>query len=268
MTLIAMAVHDTEENGRSKLTEQTLWGIYETVDFHGFYHHMIVVDNGSCAYTKEILENFVTKFNGNMEVITLEENVGTARAINKVWMRRKDGQHCLKMDNDVTIEDKFWLDTLEECIERDPTLGIVGLKRKDCIETPWHTDPWYRSQLVMLPHEEGQRWLIVEKVNHVMGTCQLYSSACLEKIGYLYQLGGLYGFDDALASVRAQVAGFWTAHYPHIEIYHNDVTDDPKSEPYSIWKDKHSGMRMDKYTNYKKAYMSGRLPVYHGPEDE
>jgi GT2 family glycosyltransferase len=266
-----MAVHDTVENGRSILTQMCLECVRTTVEWSDG-HRMIIVDNGSCDETKKTLErhrHWMTKYHGDRacEIITLKENIGTARAINKAWVKREPFENAVKMDNDVHTDYWGWLEVLEECVARDPTLGIVGLKRKDCIENTWHEDPWYRSELVMLPHELGQRWLIVEKVNHVMGTCQLYSHECLEKIGYLYQIGGLYGFDDALASIRAQVAGFWTGHYSHIEIDHMDVPD-IQSDEYTKWKQHYSAIRMDKFNNYKMAYMSGRISYYHGPEDE
>jgi hypothetical protein len=169
------------------------------------------------------------------------------------------------MDNDVVIHESGWLDLFEEVFYRSPEHGILGLKRKDCIETPWHKDPWYRSTLEMIPHKSGQRWIIVENVHHVMGTCQIYSDRCLDKIGYLYQMGGLYGFDDALASIRAQVAGFKTAHIPSIEIEHIDEGGD---DPYTTWKQSYSGTRMDQYRSHKRAYELGHMEVYHGPNDE
>jgi GT2 family glycosyltransferase len=232
-----------------------------TVDFNS--HRLIISDNGSWVHTTEVYEEFIPTI-PNMKVIFNGENLGTARAINKAWALREPGEHAVKMDNDVVIETVGWVDQLEEIFERDPTFGILGLKRPDCIETPWHEHEWYRSELEMVKHELGQRWYIVEKVHHVMGTCQMYSSACLDKIGYLYQMGGLYGFDDALASIRAQVAGFKTAHVPHIVIDHID----PGGDDFTKWKQKYSSMRMGQYHAYKQAYETGQVSVYHGVDDE
>ncbi len=273
MALIAMAVWDTDSNERWKLTAQTLASLSDTVDFEK--HRLIVVDNGSCEMSKETTRTWQNLINNRyseyisigldipVEIITLEENIGTARAINKAWLKRRPNENAVKMDNDVVVYQKDWVDKLEECIAREPTLGIIGLKRKDCIETPWHEASWYRSTLRMLPHELGQTWLIVEEVHHVMGICQMYSAACLEKIGYLYQMGALYGFDDALASVRARKAGFFTAHYPHIEIENLD----PGDNDYTMWKNVYSGALMDRFNATKRAIELGHLPVYFGPED-
>lgn len=268
MALIGMAVYDTEENGRTDLTDKTLRSLYNTVDFDR--HRLIVCDNGSWVYTTDVFEKWRARFyelwgENSISFIHNGENIGTAKAINKAWLLREPGEHAVKMDNDVVIHQEGWLDLFEEIFERDPKFGVLGLKRKDCIETPWHPDPWYRSELEMIPHELGQRWILVEKVHHVMGTCQIFSSDCLDKIGYLYQMGGLYGFDDALASIRAHVAGFKTAHVPQIEIDHIDPGG---TDPYTLWKQRYSGKRMDQFHNYKRAYMEGHMDIYHGPDDE
>ena len=263
MALIAIAVYDTNENKRTELTERTLESLKITVDRRR--HRVIVVDNISCDATKKLLDKFRNRCKACEEVITLPENIGTAKAINKAWQLRKPGEHAVKMDNDVVIHTVHWCDILEEIVTREPQVGIAGLKRTDCIETPWHEMPWYRSELLMLPHKLGQRWLIVEKVHHVMGTCQLYSDALLNKIGYLYQMGELYGFDDALASVRAHKAGFITVHYPHILIDHIDPGGD---DPYTKWKQDVSSMAMGRYNAERKAIELGYKPVYVGPEGE
>lgn len=267
--LIAMAVHDVKGSGRSWMTNQTLSGIFESNILEGNQYKMIVVDNGSCDDTKDILKNYREWFPEDDDespfcVITLAENVGTARAINKAWAKRKGWEYAVKMDNDVEIYDVEWLDKCIEAIERDPTIGICALKRKDCIETPWNENPWYRSTLRMLPHDLGQSWIIVEEVNHAMGTCQVYSPALLDKIGYLYQMGGLYGFDDALACVRAHVAGFKTVFLPHIEIEHVD----PGGTDYTKWKQDYGWKKMKEYNIIVEEYRSGKRAVYHGPDDE
>ncbi len=195
MSLIAMAVYDTEANERTKYTRRTLEGLLKSV---GRQHRIIVVDNNSCQATKDILNgHYGSEF---IKVITLDKNIGTAEAINKAWHLRKEGEHCIKIDNDIIINNcTDWVEQLEECVRRDSTIGQVGLKRKDCIENVLHENPFYKSKLTQLSHEPGQRWIIVEEQFHVMGSCVLHSSALLERVGYLYQVG-LYGFDDSNAS--------------------------------------------------------------------
>jgi GT2 family glycosyltransferase len=260
MALIAMAVWDTEENGRSELTFRTLRSLGATVNSEK--HDIVIVDNNSCKETKLYLREWQIQ-TPNATVLHCENNIGTARAINLAWYRRDPSQHVIKMDNDVVIHYENWVEEMEKVIAHHPEIGIVGLKRKDLEERPDHANSWYKSSLVFLPHKPGERWYVIELVHHVMGTCQMYSSALLEKIGYLYQ-PGLYGFDDSLASIRAHVAGFKTAFLPWIEIDHID----PGRTAYTTWKQKYSGKQMAFYNYLRDRLTDGRLPVYFDMDDD
>lgn len=252
--LIAMAVHDTAENKRTELTSKTLASLHYNgiLDKHNFY----AIDNNSCKETKDLLnryKNFIT-------IITNEENIGTAEAINKAWKFREKGQHAIKMDNDVIIHSDTWVEQMIESIERDSKIGIVGLKRKDCWERPNHPQADWKSELIMLPQLAGQRWIIAEKCHHIIGTCQMYSDALLEKIGYLYQ-PSLYGYDDVLASHRSTVAGFINVFLPHIEIDHID----PGQTEYQSWKEKHSSEVTSEVIKITHEYYRNERPVFYEP---
>jgi GT2 family glycosyltransferase len=246
MSLIAMAVFDTEENQRSKYTRVTLECLEHTVTDH----RIIIVDNASCEETKELLKACP------FEVITNTENVGTAKAINQAWAKREPKQHLIKMDNDVDINYINWVDEMEEAIERDPLIGILGLKRKDLMENPFRND-MYKSELRMLPHYKGQRWIIVEDVAHVIGTCQMYNYRLIDKIGGMMQ-PGIYGFDDTLAAVRCKVSGFRNSFLPHIEIDHIDTGENP----YQKEKERLAGNDMAEFNRLKDDILMGRLNPY------
>lgn len=255
--LIAMATWDTEENGRTGLTRRTLESLAQTVDWGR--HRLVISDNGSCEATHEVYSEMAGRL--PFEVLFNGRNIGTANAINRVWRERGDGEHAVKMDNDVIVKQAGWADLLVEVFERAGDIGICGLKRVDLEEQPDHRSPWYRSTLRMLPHVRGQRWIVVEEVNHVMGTCQAYSAECLDKIGYLEQVGGVYGFDDSLASLRARVSGFKVAFVPYVEIEHID----PGGTAYTVWKAEYAGKMMRAYQQRVTEYHNGlRAPYYDG----
>ncbi len=258
--LIAMAVHDLIDSGRTGLTDRTLQSLLKTVDFNR--HKLYIIDNASCEAThaiyKKFAHEFTQKFNpSNLTIIWNEENLGTAKAINKAWTYRLPGQHCIKMDNDVEIHQIGWVDLMVECAERHAELGQIGLKRKDCWEHPGHTDPNLRSVLVMLPHTPGEKWLTVEAVNHVMGTCVLHTSNLLDKVGYLYQ-PSLYGWDDVLMSYRSHLAGFWNVFIPSVEIDHID----PGGTQYQDWKQQRAGLDMSEMERLQKAYADGSRSLF------
>jgi GT2 family glycosyltransferase len=227
-------------------------------------HRIVVSDNGSCEETQELYENMGEFF--PLTVIKNGENIGTARAINRGWSLRKPGEHAVKMDNDCVVNHSHWADEMEEVFERDPSIGICGLKRKDLEERPDHQCEHYRSTLRMLPHQPGQRWIVVEEVNHVLGTCQGYSSALLEKIGYLYQgqdQGISYAFDDVLASFRARMADFRVVFLPYIDMDHID----PGGTDYTEWKQKVAGEKMTWLSNVMVEYRMGKRPLYWKDSD-
>lgn len=267
MSLIAMAVYDTEENGRSEYTERTLKSLSQTVDWSK--HRLVVIDNDSCETTKILLStlefisqpqfagNFGFKING-IEVITLPENIGTAKAINKAIAMHREGEAVIKIDNDCVIHRSGWVEEMEAVIEREPSIGIVGLKRKDLRQTPYDPDPNYRSELVQLPHKSGQDWLQVEITNDIMGTCTMLSSALLDTIGGMAQ-PSLYGWDDTLMSLRSRLAGFNNCFIPHIPISHIDTGDNG----YVQVKHKQSGDTWQEYQQWHTEYCNGTRPLYY-----
>lgn len=261
--LVAMAVWDTVENGRSWMTRLTLESLARTVDWER--HHLVISDNGSCQETQEIYNEMGDEF--PFVVIRNGENIGTARAINVAWHSyRPPGVAAVKMDNDVVIHQRGWADWMEDVFARDPSIGICGLKRKDLAESPFNpVGEWSHSEIRMLPHEPGQRWLIVEEVRHVMGTCQAYSPLLLEKIGYLYQMqdmGNLYGYDDSLASFRSAMAGFRNVFLHGFEIDHVD----PGATDYTRDKEVNAGAWMKKYHQVRAEYLNGTRDVYYDGE--
>jgi len=252
--LIAMAVYDTEENGRTDLTKKTLESLEDTVNLN--HHQLFLIDNASWRSTKDLLARFKER-NIKVQILTNTENIGTAKAINMAWAKADHDQPLVKMDNDVVIHSDTWVEEMMEALERDANIGIVGLKRKDLEEAPWKTG-WYQSILKMLPQQKGQRWIVVEKVDHVMGTCQMYSPALINKIGGLYQMEGLYGFDDALAAVRCKLAGFYSCFLPHIEIDHID----PGGTDYTNWKVKYANQMTEAYNEAKINMQGGSMPIF------
>lgn len=243
-----MAVYDTEENERSKYTLQTIESLVNTIDFND--HRIIVIDNNSCIETKNILEEheqFIT-------VITNTENVGTAKAINQAWAYRKANETVIKMDNDVVINNYGWVEEMELAI-RLGGYGILGLKRKDLMQSPNANNHW-KTELKMLPHNKGDNWVVVEESEDVMGTVQMFHPSLTDKMGGLLQ-HGLYGYDDTLACIRAKLLGYKLAFLPHIDIDHIDVGGDV----YSEWKRKYAGENTHEFYKIKEGLINGTISI-------
>ena len=249
--ILAMAVNNTDENERYKYTHETITSLLENgIQFKSKIH---IIVNGSCAKTLD----FVKKLPIVIKVIINNENIGTARAINKAWLLKEPNQHCIKMDDDCVIKSSTWIEEMIEAIERQPKIGIVGLKRKDCTEYPGNPNPDLNSELLMLPHKMGQKWIIAEKQPHILGTCQMYNYKLLEMMGYLYQ-PGIYGYDDVIASHKSHIAGFINVMLPHIEIDHIDTG----ATPYQHWKEKTAGEVTQQVITEVNEMLQGIRPIY------
>lgn len=259
MAIIGMAIYSTEENGKDEYLDKTLQSLKDTVDFSK--HRLQVSVNAFTNITENLIRN---KYRGIIDVTHWnKENLGTAEAINKIWRLRSKGENAIKMDDDVVIHTPDWLYLMEEAIRRDSNIGQIGLKRRDCGESPWNQDPFYKSELKMLYHQPGEKWITVEKVNHVMGTCVMHSAALLNKVGYLYQ-PKLYGFDDSFMSLRSRLSGFYNAFLTAVDIEHIDRGD----TRYQKWKEDHANECWKAYHETIAEYKSGKRPLYYNPFEE
>lgn len=259
MSLIAMAVYCTEENRKDRCLASVLRFLGQTnaASIHNIYFCV----NGMTELAEDMLRGFC-KDHRTARILYMPTNVGTAKAINAAWRFRKPGENCIKMDDDICVYERDWVEQMERAITADPLIGQVGLKRKDCWEWPGHEHPDWRSGLRMLPHIPGERWQIVEKVKHVIGSCVMHSSALLDKVGYLYQ-PSLYGYDDVIMSHRSYIAGFYSCFLPHINIDH---IDDGKT-PYQGWKEKHSAEQTQGVIDLVHEMINGTKSIYYGPQD-
>ena len=259
--LICMAVHDTEGGGRTALTKRTISEtLREQVEGHG--HKVVIIDNASCAETKDIIHRFKAVLPDNVEIIGNEENKGTAYAINQgIKQYRQPGQHVIKIDNDVIVHYPWeWVNDMVDAIERDPAIGVLGLKRRDLQQFPDHETSFFRSKLVMLPHKPGEKWLIVEQTEDIMGTCTMFNSALLDQVGYLRQ-PGLYGYDDVDISCRSRVAGFKNAFLCGVDISHID----PGGTKYMDWKQHEASHSGEAFGKLRDGYYNGTEPLYYNP---
>ncbi len=255
MSLVCMVCHDTEDNGRTEYTSKTIECLSYTVDWNK--HELIIVDNGSCFDTKELLVWAKDKLGAT--IITLPENIGTSRALNLAMKQRKPNHNFVKIDNDIYVHSSEWVDEMDAAIEREPKIGIVGLKRVDLRQTPHDPDPSFKSELIQLPHEAGQTWINIEKTGDIMGSCTMFSSALLDVIGYSYQMTSTYGFEDCLTSLRSTIAGFWNCFLSHIVITHLDRGDNPYTEV----KRQIAAQHWDEYRKVHDEYCNGARPIYY-----
>lgn len=262
MALLGMAVYDTADNQRSKFTHETIHSLLKTVDFSK--HTLIVVDNNSCKITKDFyswLRQHVRDNGLSILVDDLNDNYGTAYAVNVAMTSRGKDEFFIKLDNDVVFHKNGWVDEMEQAMIRMPKIGVLGLKRKDVCESTYALNPDQRSRLLEVPHSVGERWYVVEQCKHVMGTCTMLSPALIKEVGFFYQMDGLYGFDDSLMCVRATKSGFINCFMHGIEIDHID----PGGTDYTKWKEEYARNMIGNYAECEREILQGTRSVYYNP---
>jgi len=253
-----MPVWDTEENKRTKYTKVSLNKLMDSITGNDT---VIVSDNNSCDETLEIYEDLKNRY-VNFNVIYNKSNLGIAAAVNLAWRNAKPDEVLCKIDNDCVINTPNWIEKVEFVLNRQPDIGILGMKRKDVAEHPNSEIQWYRSKLLMVDHNPGEPWYVVEEVQHVMGTCYCFNPSMLPKFGYLQQPGTVYGFDDSIAAVRAHALGFKTCFLHGVDIDHIDTGD---AESFAKWKQHQAAIGMSEYNRIREMVSNGSLsPYYNG----
>lgn len=234
-----MAVHDTEENSRSKYTKECLGSLLDTVDFGK--HRIIISDNGSCQETHEIYRGFLSRsnYNENIKFNFNIDNLGTAKAVNLGLRTRLYNEVCTKCDNDIVVHQSGWVEELEQVFIDNPEIGICGLKRDDV-----YGDFTKNGKLLMS--------------DDVMGTCTALNPRLLDAIGYYNQFS-VYGYDDVIFSARSLAAGFKNCFLPHIKITHLDEG----GTEYTEWKKQEAQQYLQEVGLLCDAYRQGKAPIYY-----
>jgi len=258
-----MASYVTETNGRLQYAKDTLCSLLDTVDF--YTHELFICDNGSCSEMLKFYQVFQSLFykiylESNLKIQYNSYNLGTAEAVNFGIKERKPNQFVIKIDSDVEIGRNGWVEDMEECFSRYPNLGILGLKRTEVTQKADHENPAYRTKLVSAPHVRGQKWITLELCEDIIGTCTMFSPELLDKIGYLFQPAN-YGWDDVLACIRSEKAGFVNAFLPHIPIIH---LDDGEGD-YVKKKLKEAEKTIAEFGEIAEDYKSGVRDIYYNP---
>lgn len=242
MSLIAMCVYATEENGKLKYVKQCLESLIDTVDV--FKHRIFIINNSQFPETKEYINLYKSKLN----IINLNKNIGTAAGINMALILRREGEVVIKCDDDIEWSEWGWVEEMEAAIINHHDIGICGLKRDDVVQNPKHKNPNFRTVM------EGN----IEWCHDIIGTCTAFNPAMLDKVGYMVQ-PSLYGFDDVIMSVRSEVAGFRNCFLPNIKIKNLDEG----GTEYTEWKKREAGVYLEEVSLLCDYYKSGKLDVYY-----
>jgi GT2 family glycosyltransferase len=146
-------------------------------------HEIIHVDNGSIP---GFTERFRDRFHPAVQVLH-KENQGVARGYNR-GLAMASGSHVVITGCDRVLPDG-WLKTWVKCFETVPETGAVAC----------YTGP-YEERMRGHPTNRGD--LTIQRAIPV--EARMHSRAFLHLVGYFREDFGLYGFEDAEWSDRAE----------------------------------------------------------------
>jgi GT2 family glycosyltransferase len=96
-------------------------------------YELIIVDNGSRPEMKSYFDSLMSKI--DITYVRNEMNAGPIRAINQ-GIKAAKGEYVMAIHNDVIIMEDGWLNKIVSTMEKDPTVGLIGLAgRKEIYNT-------------------------------------------------------------------------------------------------------------------------------------
>ena len=160
---------------------------------------LILVDNGSDAPTRELLERFRAEGKIPAELLRNERNLGFIKAVNQGIRAGKAPWICL-LNND-TVVTGGWLSEMIHVAKSDPGIGLVN-PTSNCLGHP--TQGRTPEEIArQLAEKHGQS----VPMSTGVGFCLLASRELFNRIGLLDEQFGMGNFDDDDLTLRARQAG-------------------------------------------------------------
>jgi O-antigen biosynthesis protein len=171
-------------------------------------HEIIFVDNGSTDKTVKWLRTLVQE-NKNYKLIENKRNLGFAKGCNQ-GIEASHGEFILLLNNDVVVSDG-WLSGLLECLNHDPTVGIVGPMTNNISGPQQVFSDEYRSVSDLNTYAAKFRKQYRHRrisLRRIVGFCMLFKHALAEQIGVMDESFGTGNFEDDDFCLRAALAGY------------------------------------------------------------
>ncbi|MEW5705489.1 MAG: tetratricopeptide repeat protein [Actinomycetota bacterium] len=164
---------------------------------------LILVDNGSTDGTSAYFNSIV-----GAKVITNKVNLGFAKGCNQ-GIKIAEGDYILLLNNDVIVTE-CWLENMIECLESDPSIGIVG-PRSNYVSGPQFIEVDYKSIEALhsfareFNRQGSDKWFDLDVA---IGFCMLIKREVINKVGLLDERYGIGNFEDNDFCMRAKMAGY------------------------------------------------------------
>lgn len=180
-------------------------------------YRLLLMDNGSDAPTRQLLEDAARRDPDRVQVIRNPTNLGFIKAVNQGLRASRAPYVCL-LNND-TVVTPGWLAEMMAVAEREAAVGLVNPSSNTLGYAPAASTPdGILAYANTLTASRGQTREIVMAV----GFCLLIKRAVLDTVGLLDERYGMGNFEDADFSLRAQAAGYRAVQAVGAYVYHEE----------------------------------------------
>ena len=199
------------------LTQQCLMHLADVTK--NIFYEVIIVNNHSSDGTAEFLETL----DGDMKVISNQENLGFSRACNQ-GARVAKGKYLVFLNND-TIPRPGWLASLIHEVESHEEVAVVGSKLLYPDNTIQHAGVAF-SRYSQLPYhifkgfaEHRPEVNSRKEFQSVTAACMLVRKEVFEKVGG-FDEGFVNGFEDVDLCLKIRQIGMKVVYQPKSCLYH------------------------------------------------
>ena len=186
-------------------TKPFLDSLWKNTEYDNY--EVVVVDNKSTDGTVEYLEKLE-----NIHLIKNDENMGFVRGNNVALNQIKDGDVVL-LNNDMLIEQKNWLERLNEVAYEDEKNGVIGCRLVNekgqflHAGTYIYPETFWGQQIGGGQKDIGQYGNENREVQGIVFACAYIKREVLDAIGGLNEAFFSY-FEDTDYCLRARKAGY------------------------------------------------------------
>jgi len=180
-------------------------------------YRLILVDNGSEAETRHLLEAAARRDPDRMQIIRNAENLGFIKAVNQGLRASRAPYICL-LNND-TVVTPGWLTEMTAVAAHDAGIGLINPSSNTLGYTPDTPTPdGILAYAAALAASRGH----TREIAMGVGFCLLIKRAVVDAVGLLDERYGMGNFEDADFSLRAQAAGWRCVQAVGAYVYHEE----------------------------------------------
>jgi GT2 family glycosyltransferase/glycosyltransferase involved in cell wall biosynthesis len=197
---------------------------------------LIVVDNGSTDGTMDYLRGLA-----QVTLIENANNLGFTKGVNQGLAVTAPDEDVVLLNNDIVVEDSWWLQRLQDVAYSGPDVGVVGSRLVEASGRINHLGS-YMQPVTFYGQQMGGLELDINQavrdreVECVVFALAYVTRACLDKVGTLDEVLFAY-FEDTDYCFRASRAGFKVLYAGGVcpTHHHNTSTRENRVDFWSIY---------------------------------